>query len=78
MRGRLVEEDLTERDNKYQVVQQEVPNRRRQEPDIILELARLLLAFIVRSIQYNQPVLEVDVPPPLGITPGNGEQLALA
>jgi hypothetical protein len=53
VRGRLAEEDLTERDNKYQVVQQEVPNRRRQEPDIILELAYLLLAFIVCGMQYN-------------------------
>jgi hypothetical protein len=78
VRGRLAEEDLTERDNKYQVVQQEVPNRRRQEPDIILELACLLLAFVIRSIQYNQLVLEVDVPPPLGIMLGNREQLALA
>jgi hypothetical protein len=50
MQGRLAEEDLTERDNKYQVVQQEVPNTSRQEPDIILELPRLLLVFVIYSI----------------------------
>jgi hypothetical protein len=50
VRVRLAEKNLTEQDNKYQVVQQEVPNRRRQEPDIILELACLLLAFVVRDI----------------------------
>jgi hypothetical protein len=78
VRGRLAEENLTERDNKYQIVQQEVPNRRRQEPDIILELARLLLVFVICGMQHNQPVLEVDVPPPLGITLGDGEQLVFA
>jgi hypothetical protein len=73
MRGRLAEEDLTERDNNDQVVKQELSNKCRQEPDIILELARLLLSFMVRGMQHNQPVLEVDVPPPLGVTPGDGE-----
>ncbi len=73
MRGRLAEEDLAERDDNYQVVEQEVSNMCRQEQDIILELARLLLTFMVRSVQHHQPVLEVDVPPPLGVTPSDGE-----
>jgi hypothetical protein len=53
MRGRLAEEDLAEWDDNYQLVEQEVSNRCRQEPDIILELARLLLTFIVRSVQHH-------------------------
>ena len=73
MRGRLAEEDLTERDDNHQVVEQELSKGRRQEPDIILELTRLLLTFVVRRVQHDQPVLEVDVPPPLGVTPGDGE-----
>lgn len=63
----------TWRSDNCQVVEQEVPNRCRQEPDIILELGRLLLTFIVRSVQHHLPVLEIDVPPPLGVTPSNGE-----
>jgi hypothetical protein len=47
MRGKLVEEDLMERDNNYQVVEQELFKGRKQEPDIILELTRLLLTFMV-------------------------------
>jgi hypothetical protein len=73
MRGRLAEEDLPERDDNYQVVEQELSNGYRQEPDIVLELACLLLTFVVCHMQHDQPVLEVDVPLPLGITPGNGE-----
>jgi hypothetical protein len=50
MQGRLAEENLIERDNKYQIVQQEIPNKHRQEPDIILELACLLLVFVIYGI----------------------------
>ena len=53
MRGRPAEEDLEERDYNYQVVQQEVSNRCRQEPDIILKLARLLLTLVVCGVQHD-------------------------
>jgi hypothetical protein len=53
MRSRLAEENLIKRDNKYQVIQQKVPNIGRQEPDIILELPCLLLVFVIYNIQYD-------------------------
>jgi hypothetical protein len=33
---------------------------------------------MVYSIQHNQPVLEIDVSPPLGVTLGDGEQFTFA
>jgi hypothetical protein len=59
-------------DHPGQVVEQEIVDGCRQEPDIILELARLLLALVVRGVQHDQPMLEVDVPPPPGVTAGDG------
>ena len=53
MRGRLAEKDLAEWDDNYQVVEQEVSDRCRQEPDFNLELARLLLTFMVRSVDHH-------------------------
>ena len=73
MRGRLAKEDLLEWDDNHQVIEQELSNGCRQEPDIVLELARLLLTFVVRRVQHDQPVLEVDVPPSLGVTPRDEE-----
>jgi hypothetical protein len=49
----LAEKELAERDNIDEVVQQEVPDRRGQEPNIVLELARLLLTLVVRGVQHD-------------------------
>jgi hypothetical protein len=53
MRGKLVKEDLIERDDNYQVIEQELFKGRKQEPDIILELTYLLLTFIICRVQYD-------------------------
>ena len=49
----------------------------REESHILFESPGLLLAFIVLGIYYNAVVADGDRPPPLSITLGYLEKLAL-